>query len=249
MISTEARALREEIAHWCRDHMRDPDYQIHRGYTPRGFVMDTWVRSFGGLLLIPRPTDGAAYFLDVEANRSLVRLEMETGPLEFFHRQSALLWENLIGGDAPSRNLERNFFRVVKANETGGLLDFWTPALVSHFPDFGAFGYEAVLDNLFTGFTKHQINEQPLRTSSHRIEIRAGETHAFQIKAKGGRKPYSYATTGGAISVTQTGRVTLDIPTEAVPGEFMLHVVVTDYAGNREAAAVHVTILPTEEES
>ena len=247
-MTPEAHALRDEITEWCIAHKVNPNYQAHMNYDVRSRIVDSWVLSHAGLLLIPEPTDGTAYFLDSASNQVTLRQSMTTNPLELFHRMSIQIWSALVGGDLPSRNLERNFYTITKLDDQGLPMTFgWEPSLVSHFPDFGAFGYEAILDILFTGLlpTSH-AHTRPLRVSRHAIEIMVGETKEFNVRVKGGQPPYSYAVTGGAIAVTQMGKVTLTIPDNAQPQEIVTHVIVTDFAGRREQATIQVTILPRE---
>ena len=158
-------------------------------YDVRSRIVDSWVLSHGGLLLIPEPTDGTAYFLDNSSNQVVIRQSMTTSPLELFHRMAILQWSGLVGGDLPSRNLERNFYMITKLNDMGLPKPFgWTPTLVAHFPDFGAFGYEAILDNLFTGYrdTSH-AHTRPLRISAHKVTVKAGRAGNAAAKGKGRR--------------------------------------------------------------
>ena len=249
-MTPEAHALRSEITQWCIAQKVSPNYQAHMNYDVRSRIVDSWVLSHGGLLLIPEPTDATtAYFLDSSSNQVVIRQSMKTDPIELFHRMAIQIWSALVGSDLPSRNLERNFYMIAKFDALGAPQPFgWQPSLVSHFPDFGAFGYEAILDKLFTGYlpTSH-AHTRPLRASSHRITVRAGDTEREQIHVKGGRPPYSFALAGsGAASVTQDGVIVLAIPAGTDPDEVTLSAIVTDFAGARVTVSIHVTILGSE---
>ena len=128
-----------KITQWCLAHKVSPTYQAHMNYDVRSRIVDSWVLSHGGLLLIPEPTDGTTYFLDSVSNQVTIRQSMTTNPLELFHRMAIQIWSALVGGDLPSRNLERNFYMITKLDDQGQPKPFgWTPNLVSHFPDFGS---------------------------------------------------------------------------------------------------------------
>ena len=245
-MTPEAHALRNEITQWCIAHKVNPTYQAHMNYDVRSRVVDSWVLSHAGLLLIPEPADGTAYFLDSSSNQVTIQQSMTTNPLELFHRMAIQLWSALVGGDLPSRNLERNFYMIAKLDAQGQPQPFgWAPSLISHFPDFGAFGYEAILDNLFTGYlpTSH-AHANPLRASKHHIIVNVGKTKREQIAVKGGRPPYSYALAGaGAASVTQDGVIVISIPAGTPPQESTVVAIVTDFVGARVTVPIKITIL------
>ena len=245
-MTPEAHALRIEISQWCIAHKVSPNYQAHMNYDVRSRIVDSWVLSHAGLLLIPEPTDGSAYFLDSASNQVTIRQSMKTHPLELFHRMAVQIWGALVGGDLPSRNLERNFYMITKLDDQGQPKPFgWSPTLISHFPDFGAFGYEAILDNLFTGYLpSSRAHSSPLRASSHRFTLKAGETEREQIRVKGGRPPYTFALAGaGAASVTQTGVIVITIPAGTAAQETDITAIVTDFAGARVEARIHISII------
>ena len=244
-MTPEAHALRDEITQWCVNHKTDQTYQAHMNYDVRSRIVDSWVLSHGGLLLIPEPTDGTAYFLDSSSNQVVIRQSMTTSPLELFHRMAILQWSGLVGGDLPSRNLERNFYMITKLDALGVPKEFgWEPQLVSHFPDFGAFGYEAILDNLFTGYRdSSHAHTRPFRASEHRVTVPEGGTETVQLKVKGGTPPYSFAVIGGGtiIAVNQRGLVTVNMPAGAA-GAFLLWVIITDSADRRTQSALYITV-------
>ena len=245
VMTPEAHALRDEITQWCIEHKRNVDYQAHMNYDVRSRIVDSWVLSHGGLLLIPEPTDGTAYFLDNPSNQVVIRQSMTTSPLELFHRMAIQIWSALVGGNLPSRNLERNFYMITKLDDQGEPMLFgWLPNLVAHFPDFGAFGYEAILDNLFTGYmASSHAHTRPLRASSHRVVVGPGETQLIQMKVRGGVPPYSFALAGGsAAAISQAGLITVRVPEQAGAGEFAMIIVVSDSADNRVNADLHITV-------
>ena len=248
-MNDEARKLRTDITLWCVDHKVDSLYQAHMNYDVRSRIVDSWVLSHGGLLLIPEPTDGSQYFLDNSSNQVTIQQSMTTAPLELFHRMAILQWSGLVGGDLPSRNLERNFYMITKLDDQGLPKPFgWTPTLISHFPDFGAFGYEAILDNLFTGYrdTSH-AHTRPLRVSAHKATVKAGGRATQQLKVKGGVPPYTYGMGpdpfGVSIaSITSTGEVVIT-PSSALPSsEHVLELFVVDSASTRVDTTILVTI-------
>ena len=245
-MTPEADTLRKEITQWCIAHKVDPNYQAHMNYDVRSRIVDSWVLSHAGLLLIPEPTDGTAYFMDNSSNQVVIRQSMTTNPLELFHRMAIIPWSGLIGDNLPSRNLKRDFYMITKLDDQGQPKPYgWTPSLVSHFPDFGAFGYEAILDNLFTGYlsTSH-AHIQPLRASFPEITVNPGVPASVQLRVKGGTPPYDFLIGpdpfGTSIAqVDSAGLVTFTVPAAANAGvDYPLIVLVADSEGMQ----THTTI-------